>query len=988
MTELQDKTAKRKRTKEALRESEERYRDLLENAELAERVKELKCLYGISNLVHRTDISLGEMLQGTVDVIPPGWQYPEVICARITLDGREFRTENFRETVWRQTSDIIVNGERSGAVEVCYLEERRETDEGSFLPEKGDLINAIAERLGQIAERKQAEEALRDSEAKYRRIFESIQDVFYRTDAEGIIIEISPSMEQFGFTRDALIGTQVLEVYENPEERSALLKAIMERGEVTDYEIRLKAGDGRLINTSVSAHILRGPDGTLSGVEGTLRDISERKQAEDALRQRTYDLGQRVKEMNCLCSVSSLIHEEGFSLAETLQKMADLIPAALQYPEVACARITTDGQEFRTENWTETAWRQASDIIVNRERLGALEICYLEEKPQSGEGLFLREEDVLLHAVAEQIGKVIEHRRVEEELQRREKLFREILKVSRDLIYRLNLQTGEYDYATPSLLELYGFTGEELAALGRKRTDQRIHPRDRERVRLHLKSLLDQTAEDAVSPPVNYRFKCKDGTYRWFSANRSVARYEGGRPTAVVSCARDITDQRRSEEALCSRATELEDLNRQLVRAHDELAKSQSQLAERSMLLQRVVEVQILPLSESFEAVAREVLDLLSHLIPADIFAFAILDEREPLILTLAPARPSQQVRNEVLRRLVEAAELALGRRLAARTEIRFEPIASEAVNVENIRSHVLLPLTSSDLDTPILGGMFSRGERAFKDDDISLFSTVGVCAASLCVVRRNVEELRRATATLEQRNAELDAFTYSVSHDLKEPLRAIEAFSQFLLQDYSERLDDEGRDYLARMNKASLHLKQLIDDLLRLSRASRQAVGEERVEVQRLVSEVLEGMRATIDAASATVEVDGEMPDISGNPPWVEQVFSNLIGNAIKFSKDEPPVVKVGIKGIEGGMGTFYIQDNGIGIDPQYQKQIFGIFQRLHRREDYEGTGAGLAIVKRVVEALGGRVWVESEVGAGATFLFTLPLWTEVSASAQGEAA
>ncbi len=1113
MSEPRDKTAKRKRTEELMRDR---------THDLGERVKELSCLYGILNLVQRPDISLEETLQGTVDLIPPGWQYPEVTCARITLDGREFRTENFRKTVWRQASDIIVNGERCGAVEVCHLEEELEADEGSFLPEKGDLINAIAERLGRIAERKQAEEALRESEAKYRRIFESIQDVFYRTDAEGVIIEISPSIEQFGFTREALVGTQVLEVYENPEQRSALLKAIMERGEITDYEIRLKAGDGRLINTSVSAHVLRGPAGTPIGIEGTLRDISERKQAEqalrdgeerfrnilevsrdliyrlnlrtgtydyvgpsslellgftpqevvamglegvrerfhpkdreklssspgdqpggsvedrkapiieyrfrrrdgrycwlsdnrafvrdengrtlalvgtvrdtterkqveDALRQRTYDLDERIKEMNCLCSVSSLIHEEGFSFAETLQKIADLMPAALQYPEVACARITADGQEFRTENWTETAWRQASDIMVNGERLGALEVCYLEERPGSDEGLFLREEGALLRAVAEQSGKVIEHKRVKEELQRRERLFREVLKVSRDLVYRLNLQTGEYDYATPSLLELYGFTGDELAALGRKRTDQRVHPRDRERVRLHLESLLDQTDEDAVSLPVDYRYKCKDGTYRWFSANRSVARYEGGRPTAVVSCVRDITDQRRSEEALRSRAAELEDLNRQLVHAHDELAKSQSQLAERSMLLQRVVEVQILPLSESFEAVAREVLGLLIHLIPADIFAFAILDEGEPLILTFAPARPSQKVGDEVRRRLLEAAELALGRRLPARTEISFEPIAGEAVNVENIRSHVLLPLTSPDLDTPILGGMFSREEWAFQDDDISLFSAVGVCAASFCVVRRNVEELRRATATLEQRNAELDAFTYSVSHDLKEPLRAIEAFSQFLLQDYSERLDDEGRDYLARMNKASLHLKQLIDDLLRLSRASRQAVGEERVEVQRLVSEVLEGMRATIDAASATVEVDGEMPDISGNPPWVEQVFSNLIGNAIKFSKDEPPVVKVGIKGIEGGMGTFYIQDNGIGIDPQYQKQIFGIFERLHRREDYEGTGAGLAIVKRVVEAIGGRVWVESEVGAGATFLFTLPLWTEVSASAQGEAA
>jgi diguanylate cyclase (GGDEF)-like protein/PAS domain S-box-containing protein len=136
-----------------------------------------------------------------------------------------------------------------------------------------------------VTERKKAEEALRGSEERYRSIFESIQDVFYRTDAEGIITEISPSIERFGYTREQLVGTQVLEVYENPEERSGLLKALLEQGEVADHEIRLKTGDGRLLSISVSAHILRGPDGTLSGVEGTLRDISERKRAEQALRE-------------------------------------------------------------------------------------------------------------------------------------------------------------------------------------------------------------------------------------------------------------------------------------------------------------------------------------------------------------------------------------------------------------------------------------------------------------------------------------------------------------------------------------------------------------------------------------------------------------------------------------------------------------------------------------------------------------------------------
>ncbi|MGD0766240.1 MAG: PAS domain S-box protein, partial [Dehalococcoidia bacterium] len=146
-----------------------------------------------------------------------------------------------------------------------------------------------------VTERKQAEEALRESEERYRSIFESIQDVFYRTDAEGIITEISPSIERFGFTREALIGTQVLGVYENPEERSGLLKALLEQRRVADHEIRLKTGDGRLLNISVSAHGLRDPDGTFSGVAGTLRDITRRKQAEQALRESEEALHEQAR---------------------------------------------------------------------------------------------------------------------------------------------------------------------------------------------------------------------------------------------------------------------------------------------------------------------------------------------------------------------------------------------------------------------------------------------------------------------------------------------------------------------------------------------------------------------------------------------------------------------------------------------------------------------------------------------------------------------
>jgi light-regulated signal transduction histidine kinase (bacteriophytochrome) len=248
--------------------------------------------------------------------------------------------------------------------------------------------------------------------------------------------------------------------------------------------------------------------------------------------------------------------------------------------------------------------------------------------------------------------------------------------------------------------------------------------------------------------------------------------------------------------------------------------------------------------------------------------------------------------------------------------------------------------------------------------------------------------ERESAEEALGQRVAELDAFSYSVSHDLKEPLRSIEAFSQFLLEDYADRLDQQGRQYLLKLANAAARIQRLIDDLLTLARVSRPPSPPSRVDVGRLVRETIEEMGPTIDAKGATVEVEDGLPGVRADVLRIGKVFANLIGNALKFNESECPLVKIGVAGVEGDMATFYVQDNGIGIDPKYHERIFGVFQRLHRREDYEGTGAGLAIVRQVVESLGGRIWVESQVGAGATFLFTLPLWTEVAASVEPNAA
>ena len=259
--------------------------------ELEERLKELNCLYGISNLVEQQYISLEEILQGTVDLIPPSWQYPEITCARIIIQDREWKTKNFQETIWKQASDIKVHGELSGNLEVYYLEEKPEISEGPFLREERNLINAITGLTGRIVERKQGEEALRASEDKYRSIFENIQDVYYEVTLDGKILEISPSIEEVSiYKREEIIGHSLYDTYVDPKKREELVKELLKNGKVTNYEILLKDKDDSQGYCSITAKLVRDKHGNPIKIIGSMHNISERKQAEEQIHALTQEL--------------------------------------------------------------------------------------------------------------------------------------------------------------------------------------------------------------------------------------------------------------------------------------------------------------------------------------------------------------------------------------------------------------------------------------------------------------------------------------------------------------------------------------------------------------------------------------------------------------------------------------------------------------------------------------------------------------------------
>lgn len=237
---------------------------------------------------------------------------------------------------------------------------------------------------------------------------------------------------------------------------------------------------------------------------------------------------------------------------------------------------------------------------------------------------------------------------------------------------------------------------------------------------------------------------------------------------------------------------------------------------------------------------------------------------------------------------------------------------------------------------------------------------------------KAHAAQLAQAVETLTEANSELERFAYVASHDLQEPLRTVACFSQLIERDYAPALDDKGRQYVELVSGAAIRMHGLINDLLAYSRLTRQDVRVGPVSAQAACAGALDNLREAIDSGGAEVMV-GDLPEIIADSVQLMQVFQNLIGNAIKYRKEtEPPRIRISAEE-KDGFWLFSVTDNGIGFAPEEQ-DVFELFRRLHPHSNYSGTGVGLAICKRIVTRLGGRIWVESAPGRGSTFRFTLP--------------
>jgi PAS domain S-box-containing protein len=412
----------------------------------------------------------------------------------------------------------------------------------------------------------------------------------------------------------------------------------------------------------------------------------------------------------------------------------------------------------------------------------------------------------------------------------------------------------------------------------------------------------------------------KDGTLLAIQGSVSMLRDGAGRFIGAVAVNRDITERKRAEEALRESEARLAGI---VGSAMDAIISVD---ASRSILL--------------FNRAAEQVFRC-----PATEAIGASLDRFVP---PAARARHAREIRHFAAATHVNRSLGPIGPLTALRAD-------GEEFPIEATISQVMV--TGRRIFTVIIRDITARQQ------------------AEAAMLRMNEELERRVserTAELEAANKELEAFSYSVSHDLRAPLRAIDGFSRILQEDYVAHLPPMAQEYFQLVRSNAQQMGQLVDDLLAFSRLSRQPLARRPVDQNLLVRQCLDEVRAEADGRRIEFGV-APLPAAEGDPALLKQVWINLLANALKYTRRRS-VARIEVGSQDQGAETIYfVRDNGVGFDMRYSDKLFGVFQRMHRAEEYEGTGVGLAIVQRIVHRHGGRVWADAEVERGATFSFTL---------------
>jgi PAS domain S-box-containing protein len=515
----------------------------------------------------------------------------------------------------------------------------------------------------------------------------------------------------------------------------------------------------------------------------------------------------------------------------------------------------------------------------------------------------------------------------ERALRESESRFDTVVENALEWIWEIDIE-GRYTYASPVVETILGYKPKELMG---KSFFELAHPDDIGELAEKVREVLEERSSFRNFLKRNINRK---GEVVWLSTSGVPIIDEEGGLKGYRGVSQDITERVHYEQKL------------------EALNKHAAELAN----------------AETMSHVAHSTLSAIEQILGYDYLAFGEVEE------------DLLKFRNTRGREEIQALPLN-GRGISVRAVKTGETQLVPDVREDSDFIPSQIPQESiSELDVPVkvngevvaVINLESEQRNAFSLWDAKLVEILAHHVSSAITIIHEKERYKTSCRELELSNRELDNYTYAVSHDLKAPLRTIQAFTHLLLQRYSEHLDEEGRDYMNRVVNASKRMQELVDDLLVLSRVGRKYTEETHVDLNKLMDEIKLDLEATIKEKEAEILCDN-LPTIKAQKVWIHQLFTNLIDNGLKFNDSPSPRVWVAYEERWADY-VFSVKDNGIGISEKDKGKIFDVFQRLHTQEEYPGTGAGLAICKKVVESYGGRIWVESHLGSGSIFYFTYP--------------
>jgi PAS domain S-box-containing protein len=651
------------------------------------------------------------------------------------------------------------------------------------------------------------------------------------------------------------------------------------------------------------------------------KEISRRKRAEESLQQLNAELARRVAEQTAEINKSYQVVE---AERRQFRKVLDQLPAYL-------VLLTPDyhvpfANRFFEERFGKSEGRCCYDYLFGRTE--PCETCETftvlkTNSPHRWEwtGPDGRNYDIFdfpFHgtegnALIMEVGlDVTEQKHAQESLGSASRYARSLLEASLDPLVTISAE-GKITDVNEATVKVTGVTREKLIG-----TDFSNYFTEPEKARQGYRQVFDKGS--VTDYPLTIRHK--EGKLTDVLYNATVYKDTRGNVLGVFAAARDVTEKKRAEDELDRYREHLEEL-----------------VEERTTELRR---------SEVSLARAQEIAHLGSWELDLVINKLTWSDE----VYRIFGLQPKQ----------FDATYEAFLERVHPDDRAAVDKTYSDSVQQGKDSYEIEHRIVRGD--TGEIRFVHEKCEH-FRDDAGNIIRSVGMV--------HDITERKQHEQQLKRSNENLEQFAYVASHDLQEPLRIMASYSQLLERRYKEQLDRDAKDFIEFIVDAAGRMQTLITDLLAYSRAGRHDLTLSQVDCNKVMQKVTSALSKTIEAEEARVSWD-ELPVVAGAEISFMQLFQNLIGNALKFRSSEPPEINVSVIN-KNNEWVFSVSDNGIGIEPQYKERIFQIFQRLHSRSDYAGTGIGLSICKKIVDNFGGRIWVESESGKGSTFYFTVPI-------------